>query len=336
MTTLNSLKKIIPPDQALANKALERSLRQVKDIFKSDLQTLAPAVENLESNYDLPLVQALQTPVPTTVQDYYANTIATGTGPGNTLTMYDMLGTAAGATHNTEIPVATQVLQDLDNDGQLDVLTADDGASSANTGVYTVMQYCLGNAYTVDLGSTYEVVIPSGVYGAGTYGPYANVADAIDDAFANGLIPAAANLIANIANANSSLAASANDAFAASAQQLVTEDQNRALAGIVFGNLQSNVTSVSMSIVTSLHDIGLDTTQGGTAVFFENIANVTDLSGQSVIATMREGRNIKRLNDAGILLDTQLSSAPTAVTSAQLLPAQESVAQATARAQSNQ
>lgn len=337
MTTLNSLEKIIPPDQALANKALERALLQTKNITETDLQTLAPVIEQLESNYDLPLIQALDTPVPQVVQDFYTGNLATGTGPNNTLTVYDVIGTAAGAVHNEELPVVTSVLQDLDNDGELDVLTANAGPSSSSTGVYTVMQYCLGNTYTVDLGSggPYEVQIPVGVYGAGSY-PGNTVNEAIDAAFSSGLIPAAANVIASIAAANSELAAQANDAFNASASQLATETTNRSLAKIDFANLEANVNSVTMSVVTSLHDIGLDTAEGGSAVFFENVANTSSLYGQAVISSMREGRNIRRLSDAGIVLDTQLPDTPTTVTEATLLPAQESVTEATEFAQNNQ
>ncbi|MGA1390071.1 MAG: hypothetical protein ACO321_08210, partial [Ilumatobacteraceae bacterium] len=80
--------------------------------------------------------------------------------------------------------------------------------------------------------------------------------------------------ISAIANANSQLAAEANQAFDDSAQQLATEIDNRTYAGIDFGNLEANVRSVTMSVATNLHDIGLDTTEGGSAVFFENVANL--------------------------------------------------------------
>lgn len=336
MTTLKSLQKIIPPDQALANKALERSLRQTKNIFGTDLQSLAPVISELENNYDLPLVQELQEPIPADVANVITSTLGTGTGPNNTVTIYDVIGTAAGAVHNEELPVVTNILQDLDNDGELDVLTANAGPSSASSGVYTIMQYCLGNTYTTPDGfGEYDVIIPGGVYGAGTY--HGNTVDAaISSAFSSGLIPAAANLIANIAAANSELTSQANEAFNASAQQLATETTNRSYAQIVFGNLEANVRSVSMSVATNLHDIGLDTAQGGSAVFFENVANLNNVYGQAVVSSMREGRNIRRLNDAGIILDTQLSDQPTTVTEANLLPSQNSVAEAAAYAQNNQ
>lgn len=336
MTTLNSLQKIIPPDQALANKALERSLRQVKNVFNTDLPTLAPVISDLESNYDLPLVQDLDTPIPDSVVQYYGNTLATGTGPNGTLTITDIIGTAAGATHNEALPEVTTILQDLDNDGQLDVLTANAGPTSSSSGVYTIMQYCLGNTYTTGTDpGPYDVIIPAGVYGTGTYSGN-TVAEAIDLAFSSGLIPAAANVIANVAAANAEMANIANQSFNAMASQLSIESTNANLAGIDYGNLQANSRSVSMSFATSLHDYGLDTAENSTAWYLEQVANTSNLYGQSVIASMREGRNIRRLNDAGIVLDTQLSSAPTTVTQAELLPSEQTVAEATEFAQKNQ
>ena len=77
MTTYNRLKKIIPPDQALANQALSRSLRQVKQIFDTDLPSVAEAVGRLESNKDLNQINALNTPIPLAVLSFVGNTLAT-------------------------------------------------------------------------------------------------------------------------------------------------------------------------------------------------------------------------------------------------------------------
>jgi hypothetical protein len=71
-------------------------------------------------------------------------------------------------------------------------------------------------------------------------------------------------------------------------------------------NLVSNSVTTSLSLASQLHDIGLDVSEGGGAQFFEQVANTTNLTGQAVIASMREGRNIAVLNAVGIQLDTQL------------------------------
>ena len=139
MSNYDTLKKIIPADQALANQALSRSLRQVKDIFNTDLPTLSSAVSALESNKDLGLINALTEPVPAVVTNFVGNTLATGTGPGNTITINDVIGVAAGTTVNDELPVVTTVVSDLANIGALTALTGNGGSSSSvNNPVFVV------------------------------------------------------------------------------------------------------------------------------------------------------------------------------------------------------
>lgn len=313
MTTYNQLKKIIPPDQALSNQALSRALQQVKEIFNTDLPAVARAVSVLESNRDLDLINDLATPIPPVIADFWGNTFATGTGPGNTITINDVIGIAAGAVVDQALPQTTDILMDLSGQGALDPLTGNGGtAGSANNGVYTVMQYCLAGAYTttIDPGppEIISITIPAPLPGAGTYSSY-------DDAFGNGLIPAANVIIANIANANPEKTAICNADSQAMARELELNVTNSIAAGIDIANvvndiananLVANSTSTSLGIASRLHDIGLDVTQGGAAQFFESVANTSNLPGQAVIASMREGRNIAVLNAVGIQLDTQL------------------------------
>jgi len=322
MTTYNQLKKIIPPDQALSNQALSRSLRQVKEIFNTDLPSLAAAVSNLESNKDLDLINALETPIPPVVANVWGNTFATGTGPGNTITINDVVGIAAGATVNDALPTVTSVVSDLANIGALDPLTANGGSSGSSTnGIYTQMQYCLAGAYTsiIDPGppEVISVTIPTTAY----FNPPAGGSvtfSSVDDAFGNptqGLIYWANQTISGIANNHSEQANVTNQSYANMAYQLELNVTNATAAGIDIGNvvndiananLIANSISTSLGLASRLHDIGLDVTEGGAAQFFEATANISNLPGQAVIASMREGRNIAVLNAVGIQLDTQL------------------------------
>jgi hypothetical protein len=331
MTTYNQLKKIIPPDQALANQALSRSLRQVKDIFDTDLPAVARAVSVLESNRDLDLISALETPLPAVVANVWGNTFATGSGPDNTITINDVIGIAAGATVDTALPETTEILQQLESANALISLTANTGnAFSADNGVYTVMSYCLAGEYTteveIDPGDPfadppvpptieYTVDIPNTVYFTGDIFISTSLSQALSEAFANVLIPAGDGWISNIANANPEQANICNNDSNAMAHQLELNVINSTAAGIDIGNvvndiananLIANSVSVSLGIAGRLHDIGLDVTEGGAAQFFEATANTSNLPGQAVIASMREGRNIAVLNAVGIELDTQL------------------------------
>lgn len=316
MTSYNTLKKIIPPDQALANKALSRSLLQVKGIFNTTLPELSRVVSVLESNKDLDLINALETPVPTAVIDYWTNSIGgNGTGPGNTLTLNDLIGTAAGATHSTELPVMTNVLVSLNSIGALDTLTGNGGtATSLTNGVYTVMEYCLAGAYNVYdppgnvYGNLVSIDIPVGLPAAGSYTDF-------DDAFGNGLIPAANSAIALIASTYPTEVQQSNDSGNAMVDQLTINMVNCDSAGLDFAaivndlgnaNLQSNSSSTIMALASQLHEIGTDISEGGAAQFFQATANTSTLTGQAVISSMREGRNIAVLNAIGIQTSSQL------------------------------
>jgi hypothetical protein len=330
MTTYDRLKRIIPPDQALANQALSRSLRQVKDIFQTDLPSFAQAVEALESNKDLDLINALDTPIPPVVTGFINTVVATGTGPGNTVTINDVIGVAAGNTVSTELPVATTILQNLSSSGALVSLTANTGnPNSAVNGVYTVMSYALISSLsapyitTVDDGNgniiSYTLTLPSNQYlspiGGVSSWTAATFDSVVDSAFSANLIPAANLWITNIASNNQAQAQASNQATDAIAQQLLFNQTNSIAAGIDIGNVVNDLANANLvpnsitsalSLGTRLHDIGTDITEGGASQFFQATARTNTLAGQAVISSMREGRNIATLNAVGIQLDTQL------------------------------
>lgn len=326
MSDLDTLSKIIPPDQALANKALAISMQQVKNIFGTTTPELAPTVAALETNKGLDLIQNLDTPIPTSVQDFYKQNLATGTGPGGSLVITDVIGTAAGTTHNTQLPIATDILSTLSNIGALNSLTANGGsATSSSNGVYTVMEYCLNGDYTTtippvppDVDPTISITIPAPLPGAGTYTSY-------DDAFTIGLLPAANAAIANIVAANGNLVTQANDTYTAMAEQLSMEKENQSAAQINFSELAANSKTSTMGLVSNLHELGQDVAPGGAAEFLELTANLSSLPGQAVVSSMREGRNITLLQNIGIALDTQIPPVSTTAIRANLLPSQDTV-----------
>ena len=59
-----------------------------------------------------------------------------------------------------------------------------------------------------------------------------------------------------------------------------------------------------MSLASSLHAYAVDPEADGV---LSALANQSTLSGQSILASLREGRNIQALQQAGVQLDTQLS-----------------------------
>jgi hypothetical protein len=292
-----NLAKIIPPDQALANRCITTSLQQIKNIFAITLPELAVTVLAIETNSGLGDINALTTPVPTGVKNSLNNLLATGTGPNGTLTLFDFLGAAAGIPYTAEFTAAANTINYMQTANALYYLT------DSTNGVYTVMQDTLDGVYTViiDPGPPAEVTItiPPGLPGAGIY-------LTLDDAFTTGLLPAAGNIIANIIASNVSNAASLNNNFTTMATQLNAEINNLALAQVDFGELVANSRSSIMSLGSNLHEIGKDVAPQGQAEFFTAIADTSNIYGQAIIASFREGRNLAALDNVGIGSDTQI------------------------------
>jgi hypothetical protein len=237
--------------------------------------------------------------VPANVSSSLNSILATGSGPNGTLTLFDFMGATAGIPYTAEFTAAASTINDMQVGNALYTLTDD------TYGVYVVMQDTLNGDYTtvVDPGPPVDILItiPPGLPGEGTY---AN----LDAAFSTGLIPAAANLIANIVANNSSEVTSLNSNFDTMALQLNAEVNNLAAAQVDFGDLSANSRSSLLSFGTSLHQIGTDIEPAGksTADFFTAITDTSNIYGQAILASFREGRNIAVLNTAGIGSDTQI------------------------------
>ena len=290
------LSKIIPPDQALASQAIADSLQQVKNIFQLTLPVLARTVAATETNSGLGDITALTKPVPAGVASNINSTLATGTGPNGTLTLFDFMGATAGVPYTAEFTSVASTINSMQSANALYTLT------DATYGVYTVMQDTLNGDYTTVVNPSpieITITIPVGLPGEGTYGN-------LDAAFSTGLIPAAANLIANVAANNASNASSMNTSFTTMAQQLSAETNNLVLAQVTFSDLAANSRSSVMSLSSSLHDIGTDVAPKGQNDFFTAIADTSNQYGQAIIASFREGRNIKVFDNAGIGSDTQI------------------------------
>lgn len=332
MSTYDPLYKIIPPDQALANKALEATLQQIKGIFNSNLAALATAVQDLESNVNLPLINALTQPLPQAVLNYWSQQFVAGTGPNGTLRLVDVIGSPTGWINTDALTSTTDIILTLTANGSLNVLT------NGTTGVYTVMENCLNGLYTsaneISPGPPpvveYQVTIPPGLPGEGIYGTFLTPEQAQADAFTatGGLNQALISAINGIKAAYSVLTTQANTNFTNMGAQLARENTNQALANINFALLQPNYNY--QSLVTNLASYGLDIAEGGTAYYFASIANTNTIGGQAVISTMREARNRALLQGAGIITENNVSDI-TSVPVANTGPTQYTTAQAIAQ-----
>lgn len=299
------LSNIIPADQAAANQAWIRSFYQVKNITGTTLPKFAASTAELESNSGLGDINALTTPIPPAAASTVTSTLATGTGPNDTLTIYDFLGTAAGWPYTENMNDVIGNINYLDNQGALELLI------QSSNGLYATMTSVLNGTWAGTDGSIYWVDIPTGYPATGNYvAATANLA--IDSAFGdtNGLISTGNVIFETIQTDYPDNVGNINTGYGNMANQIAREDINRTNAGVDFTILQGNNRSAIMSLATNLHSIGTDVSWHGPAEFFAAVSNIQNIGGQAVIASMREGRNIKSLAKSGVPTDTQLKTTP--------------------------
>jgi hypothetical protein len=299
MIALDRLQQIIPADQALANKALATGLQQVTGISNLSLPQFARAVLAVETTRDLPEITALTTPVPSTVADYYKNTLGQGTGNDNTIRIMDILGTMAGwnltePLVRTVATLAGMNLADL-------------------TEVYTEMNNVVNGDYGDPV--TGPVIIPSGPY-AGTY------TDA-NEVFSTVLIPAADTEISNLVSAYPTQVTNMNTDWTTMVTQSSREITLQASADINYANFTANQIGSIYGLIYSLPNIALDTAQGGTTQLVEALADLTTFFGQSIVACLRQERNQQALATVGIPTTAVIPSDPAVPpTPAVLIPAE--------------
>ena len=288
--TYQRLSLIIPPAQALACKAIQVSLQQIKNINNMSLVQLSTAYINMQTTKDLDLISSLTTAVPPSVAAFYATTYATGTGPNGTLVITDLLGAAVGVPFTSDLTNVTTTINSMTSAGILNSLTI----------TYVQMQNTVDGVYNV--GNV--VVIPSGP-AAGTY------LDA--DAALNALIGVAATEVAGIESAYPVQSSVLNSNFISMAANLSIEINNLSLASIDIANLDPTGRGPIMSLVQNLPDYGVDAEQNGPAQFLETVANLSTQGGQAIVACLREGKNVAVLDATGAGQDTVIPSIPNSI-----------------------
>jgi hypothetical protein len=301
MTTLDRLSTIIPPDIALANKALSVSMQQITGIKNMRLPVFAGAVTATQTMVGLPLVNAQTAAVSPATANYYTGSFAGGSSVNGTFVIADFLGTAAG------IPGTAALTDTVAQFATMNLATL--------TGIYQRMNTALSGGY--GLTDSGPLTIPPGP-GAGTYvgtdvstppDPPEWNPSAISLAMA-ALIAAANTEISNLVSAYPAQTAALNQDWNQMALALTNEPVNQARANLVFAELTPNSQSSLTSLIQSLPSFGEDTAVGGQAQFFENIADTSTLAGQCIIGLFRQGVTTSALRAAGIYTNNNIPSDP--------------------------
>ena len=283
MISYDRLKTIIPADIALANKAMQASFEQVKNIAQTPMTQFANTVSALETNVGLNLINGLTEAVPSSVRSYITANIATGTGPDGTLTLGDVLGCASG--YNITGPL----INVRANVANINIATL--------TTAYTRMVNVLNGTY----GNANSIIIPSGP-GQGTYSN-------IDMAILS-LCSSANSIISGLASSSSNAIANINANWLLVCNTVKSQVTNLNKSQINYANLTPNQFPSVQAFADSLHDYGLQTEAGGPAEYINAIANTANQGGQAVVGALREGRNLAALSNGGIGADAQIPATP--------------------------
>lgn len=285
---------MVPSYIADSNKALSNSLQQIKDVFNITSQQLSQVTDKLETTKGLDIINALTKPVPDTTIDFYRNQYGIGSGANGEFLVTDVIGSVAGFTHTTELEILKTQIGGLADAGHLDNIenlyeTMKNLFDNAS-GYYTIVQN-----FPITDPPTYTETwhIPSGRYGLSpaSYGSRSAAVDVV--------ITACNTELASLASSWSTQASLSTNSIENMSNQVRLEKLNMPKAGIVPADTQTGVKTSVLGLVTNLHDYGRDDSLGGTAWILENMA-ADNFYGESLIAALREGRNIYRLNDASI------------------------------------
>ena len=319
----DELGKIIPPADAVANKAIEVGLKQINNIATTTLPELANAIlGTVDREWD-----------PT--QEYLANDVvkvdsgaaptfyrakSPGCTPGNfevpagvdiTDTNYWAETTLGGLSTMADLPLiqaqTTPVPASVTQFFATKVATGTGPCGVLTT--YDVLGLALdSNDFATRLNTATTAI--NTLQGAGSLAT-------LNTAYTNILLAANdAAVITQIANANAAIAAlsanpnvtTLNTAWTYMANLMNISAKYTSQAGVDYFLLQAGDTNSTKSFVQNLPQYGLLTASGDAAQFLENLADTATLGGQAIVGTMREGRNQERLNAGGLYNNTQTPS----------------------------
>jgi hypothetical protein len=329
MIALDRLQQIIPPDQALANKALSTSLKQIAGITNTNLPTLSVVTTNLKTTKDLPAITALTEAVPPSVANYYTSTLAIGRGPNGTVRAVDVIGLAGGYIATDAFLRTVEIL------------------STMNVAYLTSIFQVIANSYDGTYGDVGAgpLTIPSGLPGAGTYyGTLVSIPNpdpppatfdsynptALQAAMAV-VVPLIPTAISALQTAYPTQTAELNSLFDSMAQQVATEQDLQVVIKLDYSQLTPNDRNSIYGFIFSLPNYGLDTKEGGMEWFIEAMADLNTQAGQAIVACMRQGQNQQLLGQAGITSNNIIPDQPDPpAPEAVLIPSEYSEAEAAA------
>lgn len=312
----DELAKVIPPDQAVANRAIALGLQQLTGLPLTNLPALAQAVHGLaatdwnpettylanetvnngspglvvyraqqdvpagvditDTNYwlptslggistlsGLPLLQNQATPLASSVNSYFTQSVATGSGPNGTITTCDVIGLA---------------------------IDYDDFAAQLNTATTTINALQTAGSLT-----------------------------ALNQAYTD-IVSASNNsqVVTYIGDANTAIAALSGDpnvtvlntAWVYMANLMNKSAQYLSQGTVDYFELPAGDKVSVMALVQNFAQYGSQNNACGPAEFLNSVADTATLTGQAIVGSLREANNSQRLTQAGLGVNIMPSAEP--------------------------
>ena len=312
----DELGKIIPPAQAVGNKAIQVAFQQINNIPTSTLPALANTVLgtvdnpwNVTTPYLSNTVVSTGAPVPT----FYRATTDVPAGVDINNTSYWTPTTLGGLSTMAGLPLIQAQTTPVDSSVTSYVSTTMATGTGPNGTIttYDVLGLALdSNNFAAQLGTATTAI--NALQTAGSLATlntaYVNILSAINDA----------GVLTQITNANNAIAAlsaspyvtTLNTAWVYMANLMNLSAKYTSQAGIDYFLLQPGDNNSVYAFVQNLPYYGLLTADGDAAEFLENVADTTTLGGQAIVGAMREGRNNARLSTSGLYNVNQIPSNP--------------------------
>jgi hypothetical protein len=319
----DELGKIIPPADAVANKAIEVALKQINNIVTTTLPDLAETVlGSVDRDWD-PEQSYLANDVvkvDSNVAPTFYRAKSPGCTPGDfevppgidiTDTNYWSETTLGGLSTMADLPLIQQQTTPVPA-SVAEFFATQVATGTGPCGVLTTLDV-LGlaldsNDFATRLNTATTAI--NTLQGAGLLA-------VLNTAYTNILLAANdAAVITQIGNANTAIAAlsanpnvtTLNTAWTYMANLMNISAKYTTQAGVDYFLLLAGDTNSTKSFVQNLPYYGRLTAQGDASAFLENLADTATLGGQAIIGTMREGRNQERLNAGGLYNNTQVPS----------------------------
>lgn len=317
-TGCEELGKVIPPDQAVANKSIQTALQQITGIPDTTILDLAQTIQgstpdqwNLDQPYLPNALVATGAPIPT----LYRAQQSVPAGTDITDTTYWLPTTLGGLNTMAGLPLVQAQTQAL-TQPVIDFYNNNYATGSGPNGTVTTCDIIgtaidfRGFSSRINTVTTTITTMQSNGWLNTLNTIYTNMLGAIDAMDLQTYIDAANAEIAVLAASYPTYVSTLNTNWVYVATYLSKEKGYQTETNLDYANLTAGDKTVIYGFMQQLLVYGTETDEFGSAYFITQIADTSILGGQAMIGCLREGQNLQRMQASRINVDYTPSTTP--------------------------